>query len=164
MTDPRYQHMPSIAKLHHELIAVGSTGHDYAIFGSTAIRLRGIIHRPVGDVDVFVTKVIWGKLLARNGWRVETPRAGDPPILTYDLGLDAPIHVFFDWRDDAVDIDPARLISESERVGDTRVATVREVLRQKYAAYACIEEHPSVAKHRPDILACEDWLSAQAAS
>jgi len=148
----------SIATLLFELATVAGLG-EYVIFGSTALRARNIITRTPDDIDVIVTRRVWGALLGRGEWRVETPNAGDPPILTLDTPH--PLHLFFDWRDDAVYIDPMYLLVTAEHALDLRVATVEEVLRHKRAAYACIETNPSVAKHLPDIEACVAWLEAR---
>lgn len=145
----------SLALLAHEIEAVGGE-QEYAIFGSTAIALRGIISREPDDIDVFVTKRVWGALLDRPGWQVETPNAGDPPILTRPCSND--LNLFFGWRDDAVEIDPVYLMETAQRVDGLRVATVEEVVRHKRAAYALRDLYPRVAKHGPDIAACERWL------
>jgi hypothetical protein len=152
----------SLSVLEHE-IATTKGWLEHAVFGSTALVLRNIISRTPDDIDVMVTRRVWGELLAREwvGWRVETPNAGDPPILTLDTTH--PLHLFFDWRDDAVDINPVTLLLTAESGGygphmSLRLAAVEEILRQKEAAYACLETHPSVAKHAPDIEACKQWL------
>lgn len=145
----------SMDALAHELAAVKGW-QEHAVFGSTALSVRRIIEREPDDIDVMVSRRVWGELLPREGWHVETPNAGDPPILTLDTPN--PLHLFFDWRDDAVQIDPLFLILTAERLIDLRYATVEEVLRHKRAAYACLETHPSVAKHAPDIEACVAWL------
>lgn len=133
---------------------------DYAIFGSTALILRGIINRAPGDIDVFVSRRVWGALLPDRRWWVETPNAGDPPILS--LKSEINLNLFFAWRDDMVDIDATKLIEKdselvtSERYGSWRCATVEEVLRHKEAALSC--GSPAVQKHRPDIEACRIYL------
>lgn len=148
----------SLALLTHEVDRVDGDG-DYAVFGSTALKLRGIIDREPDDVDVIVTRRVWGALLARKGWEVETPNAGDPPILTRKCGND--LHLFFAWRDDYVAIDPDYMMLTSERVDGIWVCSVEEVLRHKRAAYTALEFFPKVAKHAPDIEACEQWLAAR---
>jgi hypothetical protein len=149
----------SLFTLTRELRQGKAFDHEYAIFGSTALILRDIIHREPGDIDVFVTRRLWGTLLARPGWVVETPAAGDPPILSYKATpLD--LNLFFDWRDEMVSIDVDELLSEAESVDYTgmifRCATVEEVLRQKHAALKANTE--AVKKHIPDIVACLTWL------
>lgn len=146
----------SVSVLVHEINAV--QGHyEHAVFGSTALALRGVIDREPDDIDVMVTRRVWGALLAREGWHVETPRAGDPPILSLDVTN--PLHLFFAWKDEAVQIDPLFVILSADRHrSGLRLCTVREVLRHKRAAYAMLHKHPRVAKHAPDIEACERWL------
>lgn len=148
----------SLAILAHEIESVRGQA-EYAIFGSTALRLRGIIDREPDDIDVVVSKRVWGELLPRLGWHVDTPRAGDPPILSRPCGNE--LHLFYDWRDDAVVIDVNYVIETAEKVDGFRLATVEEVLRHKRAAYACLEFFPKVAKHAPDIAACERWLARE---
>lgn len=79
--------------------AVGAGEADYVLFGSTVLYMHGIrAGNQIGDVDVFVRRDIWARLferVIRNGATIETPRAGDPPFLAYDLSV--PIHVFYDW-------------------------------------------------------------------
>lgn len=148
----------SLGELRHELIMVDGL-RSYAIFGSTALILRGILNRDPGDIDVFVSRPTWAKLFARAGmWDVETPRAGDPPLLV-DRNARIPIHVFYDWRDEAVAINVSEVLTTAEVVGYTwKCATVWEVLRQKEAAYRVVDRYPKVAKHLPDIEACRRFL------
>lgn len=146
----------SLMTLSVELVAVDGIA-EYAVFGSTALALRGIIGREPADVDVMVTRRVWGALLARYGWDVLTPAAGDPPILA--RATIRPLHLFYEWRDDAVEIDPAHLIATAESVRGVKLAAVEEVLRHKRSAYAWLDRAPGVAKHLPDIHACERWLA-----
>lgn len=133
---------------------------DYSIFGSTALILRGIIDRVPGDIDVFVSHRVWGALLPDRRWWVETPNAGDPPILSFKSDIN--LNLFFAWRDDMVEIDATKLIEQdselvtSERYGSWRCATVEEVLRHKEAALSY--GSPAVQKHRSDIQACRIHL------
>lgn len=138
---------------------------DYCIFGSTTLILRGIIDREPGDIDVFVSRRAWGALLADPDWVVETPNAGDPPILSHKGAHEDSIHLnlFFAWGDDMVEINPLELIwgdageqVVSERYGSWRCATVAEVLRHKEAALSY--GSAAVQKHRPDIRACRIHL------
>lgn len=147
----------SLHALQREIDAVRPNA--YAIFGSTALALRGIIDREPDDIDVMVSRELWGALLPRKGWRVETPNAGDPPILTFDTPN--PLHLFFDWSDELVKIDPITLIATAEKHGDFWLATVEEVVRHKEAAYGYVEHNPAVAKHLPDIVACWKWLRGE---
>lgn len=136
--------------------------NEYCIFGSAALVIRGIIDREPGDIDVFVSKRVWGDLLPQAPWKVETPNAGDPPILAFN-NLPIRLHLFYDWRDDQVEIDVESLLYgdkgelvTSEQYGSWRVATVEEVLRHKEAALAY--GSAAVQKHRPDIEACRIHL------
>ena len=137
---------------------------EHAIFGSTALVMRGIIDRKPDDVDVFVSKRVWGSLLARPGWRVETPNAGDPPILCFPIHAygegSCDLHLFFDWSDPMVKIDVPVLLREAERVDFEgfrfRCASVPEVRRHKVAALSFGSE--KVQKHRPDIEAIDKYL------
>jgi hypothetical protein len=131
-------------------------GHEeYVIFGSTSLKLRDIIEREPDDIDVIVTRRVWGALLALPLWEVHTPNAGDPPILHYPGGI--PLNLFFAWRDDMVDINEPELIRTSEEAQGFRVATVQEVLRHKMAALSY--GSPAVQKHRPDIEAILRYLA-----
>lgn len=153
----------SLGTLGYELSQVDGHGRfDHVIFGSSALAIREIIDRTPDDVDVMVSRRVWGALLPRVGWHVDTPNAGDPPILTYS-GTENHLHLFFDWRDDAVDIDPYHLMATSDYVGGAfgfgfNFASVAEVLRHKEAAFAWREQYPKVWKHGPDIIACRAHL------
>lgn len=131
---------------------------EYAIFGSTALILREIIDREPGDIDVFVSRRIWGELLASPSWVVETPNAGDPPILSLKGDID--LNLFFAWRDPQVQIEAEEVIRDAELVqspwGSWRCATVEEVLRHKEQALAY--GSAAVQKHRPGIAACRIHL------
>lgn len=71
-------------------------GREAVLFGSTVMFLHGL-RKEVGDIDIFVSRKLWGKLLAR-GWEWRTPKAGDPPFLAKRVnGIDAEINVFFEW-------------------------------------------------------------------
>jgi hypothetical protein len=139
--------------------------NEHVVFGSASLVLREIIDRSVGDLDVIVTRRVWGALLARPRWRWLTPKAGDPPILERPIGLahEIPIHAFFDWHDPAVEIDCGDLLARAELVGDFWLAPVEDVLEHKRQAYACLAEFPQVAKHGPDIKAIERHLQHDAA-
>lgn len=137
--------------------AAWKTG-EYSIFGSTALILREIIDREPGDIDVFVSRRIWGELLASPSWVVETPNAGDPPILSLKGDID--LNLFFAWRDPMVEIDAEDLIARSELVetpwGSWKLAPVADVLYHKEQALSY--GSAAVQKHRPDIAACRIHL------
>lgn len=153
----------SLLRLYDELKDVDGLGRmDSVIFGSSALAVRGIIDRTPDDIDVMVSRRVWGALLAHHEWTVDTPNAGDPPILT-NSSVPHHLHLFYDWRDDAVDIDPYHLMATSDAVSSAfgwglNFASVAEVLRHKEAAFAWREQYPKVWKHGPDILACRDHL------
>ncbi len=137
---------------------------EYSIFGSTALILRGIIDREPGDIDVFVTRRVWGLLLPDRRWWVETPNVGDPPILVHDgrPGMnDIKLNLFFAWRDPQVEIDAEEVLENRSALvlskwGSWRCTSVEEVLRHKEAALSY--GSPAVQKHRPDIEACRIYL------
>lgn len=149
----------AVVRLDHELRAVDAL-NEHAIFGSTAIRMRGIISRDPGDIDVLVSKRAWGLLLARPGWHAETPNAGDPPILAFDTVV--PLHLFYEWKDDFVQINaPFSIAHYAETVEwggfSLRCVMPEEILRHKRAALSYGDL--KVQKHRPDIAAIEAHLS-----
>lgn len=131
---------------------------DYVIFGSASLCIRGILDREPGDIDIFMTKKLWGALLPNNGWFVETPAATHPPILsneTYDIH----IHAFFDWSNEFCEMNVAELIRNKESVWYDHwvypVVTVQEALRVKEQA-AHLGGH---TKHLPDIEIINKWLA-----
>lgn len=151
----------TLFRMGDEFIAVGEV-HEHAIFGSTSLVLNGALNREPGDIDVFVSRRVWGALLARHeeGWFVETPNAGDPPILSNE-NWEIPVHLFYDWRDEKLDIDVDRMLFDarpSEEDAAWRVIPVKEALRHKEEAFRWAEYDPSVNKHGPDIVKIKRWL------
>lgn len=100
--------------LEHELKMVEHRT-EYAIFGSSSLAMRGIIHREPDDIDVMVSKRIWGGLLNRPRWTWETPNAGDPPMLI-TIASAVKICLWFDWNDPWLRIDVEREIRTAEVV------------------------------------------------
>ena len=151
----------SLEYLRHELQAIDTYYFDaeWAIFGSTSLIMRGILNREPGDIDIHLDKRVWGALLSRPGWFVETPKAGDPPILSNEI-CPIPIHAFFDWSDENVMMNVPKLISDSEVIelfGDKwRVIPVLDALAHKKFALAYGTDR--VQKHVPDIEVIERWL------
>lgn len=154
----------SLFRFTGDLAACSVTGgglemrEEYAIFGSTPLILAGIIDRDPGDVDIAVSKRVWGQLLDFGQWEVQTPNAGDPPILVFDRVGYLPIHLFYEWSDPMVEIDIPKLIKDAWIIEGYRCATLKEILRHKRAALSHGSE--KVQKHRPDIAALEEVLGA----
>jgi hypothetical protein len=147
----------TLRKLREAIVQVGGEG-EYTIFGSAALIKRGILDREPGDLDVMVTKRLWGRLLNRKGWEVETPKAGDPPML---VRSDWPVlvNIFFDWSSPAAEIDPEYLLKTSEWTDDRyRLASVEEVLRHKEEAAEYQKRRKKGSKHNKDIKAVEEHL------
>jgi len=144
----------TLRRLKSEIAAVDGLD-EYTIFGSSALILRKIVDREPGDLDVMTTKRVWGNLLPRKGWEVETPKAGDPPMLARH---DWPVlvNVFFDWSSPAAEIDPDYLLATSEEVNGVRLASVDEVLRHKEEAAAY---GTKVRKHKADIRKIEEHMA-----
>jgi len=144
----------TLQELRFELEAVGTAWDEYVLFGSTPLILRGVIDREPGDVDIFVTRRVWGALLARDGWSVETPKAGDPPILVYipEPGIGPAVNAFFDWTADKPHVRPencfasATLVEEGNEVW--MCASNEEILAHKEGALA--------QKHINDIAAIKE--------
>jgi hypothetical protein len=143
----------ALAVLEEELEAVDGCG-EYAIFGSASLVLRGLLHREAADVDVMVTRRVWGALLARESWHVLTPEAGNPPILARNGSSRQVLHLFYDWDDIAVWMEPERVLGGAELVRGYRCAALEEVLRHKREAVAWLETLPQ-NKHRVDLEAIE---------
>lgn len=131
---------------------------DYVIFGSASLAMRGILDREPGDIDVFMTRKLWGRLLANEDWIVETPKATHPPILS-NKTLPITVNAFFDWSNEFADMDAAHLIANKEWIWYNYwvypVVSVQEALRVKEAA-AYLGGH---AKHLPDIEVIKEWIS-----
>jgi hypothetical protein len=144
----------ALALLSHELTAVGARQDEYAIFGSANLAIREIIDREIDDVDVFVSKRVWGLLLARDRWRWETPCAGDPPILTFPGSH--PLHLFFEWHDQFVDMTASEVIARGEPIVGFSLASLEDVLMAKRQALSYNNE--KVQKHVPDIAAIERYM------
>lgn len=133
---------------------------DYVLFGSAVLYLHGIRSgESVGDIDVFVTRHAWGNLLALDGVRVLTPRAGDPPFLEFHDLCRTPIHVFYDWtaRDGWLSVQECFDTAEDVR-GATgypfRCASLATIRAHKDAAIS--RGH---AKHVADVRAIDRYLT-----
>lgn len=132
---------------------------DYLIFGSAQLVMRDILDREPGDIDTFMTRKLWGRLLANEDWHVETPKAGDPPILVND-NTPITIHAFFDWANPYAHMDVAKELEMKEYIWWNHwvypVMPVTEALRIKEAA-AYLGGHE---KHLPDIDVIKEWLKS----
>jgi hypothetical protein len=129
-----------------------------------------VLSRVPGDVDVFVTRRVWGRLLERPGWEVLTPKAGDPPILSfadYTINPDflvgessIPLSLFYDWSDRFVEMDAQDLIRKASSVKwevfDFRCIPVEDALAHKQFALQYSSQY--VQKHIPDIAIIEEYL------
>lgn len=132
---------------------------EYVIFGSASLILRGILDRPAGDLDVFMTRKLWGALLANEDWHVETPKATHPPILVNDT-TPVMIHAFYDWSNELCIMEPQKLIKDREYAWYNHwvypVVSVDEALRVKIDA----AELGGHVKHLPDIKVIQEWLAS----
>lgn len=142
----------TLAHLSHQLGIVDATSRDYVLFGSGVMYLHSL-RGDVGDLDVYVTKEVWGKWLPLPNWMVKTPRADDPPYLTF-LGGAIEIHAFFDWtwRDKWMDV--RSCFQSSQQVYGFSCASLYEVLRHKREA-----ANWNIAKHIRDIPVIEHHLA-----
>jgi len=140
--------MKGLEILRRELNAVEATDEEYVIFGSTALRIRGIIDREPGDIDAYVSKRVWGALLPRRGWRVVVPAAGDPPILEYKSS-EPRINLFFDWHKRDKWMVPADVFASAENYEGWQLASVEEVVKHKREAAG--KHMEKIAKHIEDI-------------
>lgn len=127
---------------------------EWTIFGSTSLVLRGILDREPGDIDMFVSRRVWGQWLAMDDWYVETPKAGDPPILTNGV-TPIPVHAFFAWENEHCGMDVSELLRTSETVNGFRCIPVCDALNHKKFALA---GNPELTKHAPDIAMIERWM------
>lgn len=149
----------TLGVLRNELTAVDGE-RDYVIFGSASLVIRGIIDRLPEDIDVMVSRRVWGALLPRATWSVLTPTAGDPPILEGES--EVPIHAFFDWADRHVWMDVSAMLRHAEIVNGWRVVRVEDALRHKQEALAYGVNHPKRQRHLADIALIENYLRAVA--
>lgn len=139
--------MKGLELLRRELDAVGATDDEYVIFGSTVLYLHGIIEREPGDVDVFVSKRVWGLLLPRKGWRVLVPAAGDPPIL--NRRSEPELNLFFDWHKRDKWMNPSDVFASATEIDGYMLASVDEVMKHKVEAAE--NQLSKVQKHLDDI-------------
>jgi hypothetical protein len=138
-----------------------ATQREWTLFGSASLVVNGVLDREPGDIDVFVSRRLWGALLPLRDYHVETPNAGDPPILVNDV-TPITIHLFFDWSDKYVDMDVKDLLRrstfvETDKVGFLRVIPVKDALAHK--KHAMSYGSKAVEKHIPDIAIIEEWLA-----
>lgn len=83
-----------VAMVAHEEVAFGDP--RVCVFGSTPMGLAGI--REVGDVDAFVSRGVFERLVRRDGWVLLRPREDDPPLLEFVTAW-GPLHVFYEWTE-----------------------------------------------------------------
>lgn len=146
-----------------ELGDVDAAPHEWTLFGSTSLLVNGVLDREPGDIDVFVNRRVWGELLSHElDWHVETPNAGDPPILVSN-DIPITIHLFYDWSDKYVEMDVPDLIRRSyfakKGLKWYRVIPVEDALEHKKQAMKYGSK--AVQKHIPDIAIIEKWLAKE---
>ena len=147
----------ALDKLGTYLRHAGAPTREYVLFGSAVLFLHGL--RPagtVGDLDVFVSRRVWGNLLALPSVDVLTPRADDPPLL--EIPGITPIHVFYDWtaRDDWLDV--RECFRSAEPVRSWQCCSLQWLLDVKRGAVA-VNGHE---KHARDIPIIERHLGVAA--
>lgn len=142
----------ALDRLTTELRRAGVPRFHYVIFGSAVMFLHGLKDEDdVGDVDFFLRRREWGSLMARPGWKVQTPRADDPPLL--ELPLSTPLHAFYDWpaRDSWMDV--AYCFGQAEEVKGYRcipLSLLRHHKREAYEASKHVANAPQ-DKHLADL-------------
>lgn len=156
----------ALTLLRHELIKVSANVREYVMFGSASLVVRGVIDRAPGDIDMFVSKRVWGRLLDRRIWGWSTPDAGSPPILTTKV-LDREINLFFDWYDPWLSIDVRQLLAEGWDPGSSNLVryqgdawpcvSLQEAKRHKQEAIR-YPLNSKKALHQSDIAAIEKAL------
>ena len=135
-------------ELAFELKAVGARQDEYVLFGSTPLIMRGIIDREPNDIDIFVTRRVWGALLPRLVWEVEVPAAYDPPILVFH-GMPS-VNAFYDWTKTKPHVNVDRCFASATELDGWMVASTEEILIHKE------EATERVAKHINDIAAIKE--------
>lgn len=117
--------------LRHELLAVDAGG-GYVLFGSAVLLLHGI-RKHVGDIDVYVTPVVYDRLGGR-GWEEQRPHPTDPPFLEFTSPWCPRVHAFFDWspRDDWMRGTLPAALREAEMREGWRCAPLDIVRGHKY--------------------------------
>lgn len=153
---------PPLFELSEHLESVergASYSKTWVVFGSTVMWLHGL-RDEVGDVDIWVTPLLWGRLIAR-GWQWKTPRAGDPPLAEKVIE-GVPVHAFFDWEDrhslgpriDLLMFNCAERIPAGDRSPQVFASSLTQVLRWKKIAYG-----HGYKKHDRDIQVIEKHLA-----
>lgn len=131
---------------------------DFVLFGSTVLWLHGI-RDEIGDVDVFVTRGMWGRIvsLGKLVATVETPRAGDPPYLA--VGVHPPIHVFYEWTErDAEWLTVEECFESAEIVGGWPCIPVEMVRKHKTLAHSHNLGSEAHEKHARDLALIDEYL------
>lgn len=124
---------------------------EYVLFGSAVLYLHGLREPDtVGDVDVFVSRRVWGALLADQMSYVLTPQAGDPPMI--ERVTEPPLHLFYDWTArDAGWITRAGCFAAAEKVRGWQCVSLATIRSHKVGAYDANRASARHAKHRRDI-------------
>lgn len=144
----------ALAVLRGLLVLAQARPGEYVLFGSAVLYLHGIRSaESVGDVDVFVSRRVWGQMLEMEA-DVLTPRAGDPPLLEFaDLTAGKALHAFYGWsaRDPWMSVEAC--FDSAEDVGGWRCASL-EVIRG-HKAHAHLS--PDRAKHERDLALIDSY-------
>lgn len=97
--------LSDLGPLAAELQSVRVSLDEFVLSGSMVMALHGIMVRP-GDVDMFVTKDLYGRLLSRKGWEELRPREGHPPMLEWSWFAshrgprELKLNAWYEWDDD----------------------------------------------------------------
>lgn len=141
----------SLDALFVALERVDAQPYEYVLFGSAVLYLHDIRDGDtVGDIDVFVSRRVWGALMAVDGAHVLTPRAGDPPLLEFRTS--PPLHLFYEWTSrDAEWITYHECWASAEAVRGWQCASLAEIRRHKAKSFEMNSDSPLHQKHARDV-------------
>lgn len=134
---------------------------EYVLFGSAVLYLHGLrAPETVGDIDVFVSRRVWGAIFGQQLSFVRTPQAGDPPFI--ERVTDPPLHIFYDWtvRDSAW-ITMGECFLTAENVRGWQCASLATIRGHKSGAAKANPGSERHAKHLHDIERIDAHLDAE---
>lgn len=132
----------------------------WAVFGSGAMRLHGVLDRPLGDLDVFVQPKIWLRCANHPGWSIHLPDPAHPPyVARIYAGLQ--VHCFYGWRNDEP-IRPTEVLARATKdVHGWNVARLEDVLAHKVYSVGRYHDSDRHLQHRLDIAVLRAHLAGE---
>lgn len=124
---------------------------EYVLFGSAVLYLHGLRDpETVGDIDVFVSRRVWGAIFSQPLSFVRTPGVEDPPFI--ERVTDPALHIFYDWTPrDAEWMTMRECFDTAEQVRGWQCASLATIRGHKVGASKANPGSERHAKHLRDV-------------